>query len=86
MNAYKFWTLVVGDKNTMNKILECVNGKQKKGVRIEKLFEDHNFKLTKTTWVMFHDEKFEAMKKLIERYNITYKSKEVKMIASNLYL
>lgn len=50
------------------------------------MYGDCKFKLTKTTWVMFHDEKFELMKKLAQKYGVTYKSKEIKMIASNVYL
>lgn len=50
------------------------------------MFEEYNFKLVKTTWVMFHDDKFESLKKTVERHNITYKNKEVKMITTTLYL
>lgn len=66
--------------------MECANDKENKGIKIEQLYAECKFKLTKTTWVMYHDDKFEAMKKLAEKHNITYKAKEIKMIASNVYL
>ncbi len=32
---YKLWTLVVGDKNTMQKLIECANNeKENKGIKI----------------------------------------------------
>ena len=81
--------MVVGDNAALEKYKrELEKDPKVRGTyQIYKLFEEHNFKLTKTTWVMEHTEKYEPMKKVIERAQIKLKSgKPMHLISVSKYL
>ncbi len=44
----------------INKILGCANEKEKRGIRIEKMFEEYNFKLVKTSAGYIHNPTYSA--------------------------
>lgn len=60
--------------------------KEKKNIKILKFQEAEKFKLNKTTWMLYHDDKFENIQKIIKNHNIKYKQNDIKLIATNLYL
>ena len=73
-------------KNKLETALHSENGKDEKMKlkrwRIEKRFEYSGFYMIPHTWLIYHDDKFEAIKKKIDKNKITFKGKHAHLIST----
>lgn len=88
-NKKKKVSLLVADGQAKANYEACLNQDQnlRNTFYITKLFSDSKLKLTKSTWVVYHYEKYEIMKKVIERNGLKLRSgKPVHLISAGVYL
>ena len=64
----------------------CINDESIQNILITKLQYEKHYPKMKKTWAVYHNAKFEKLKKVIEKNQIKNKDKSVHLIQVLLYL